>query len=401
MHNRFRITCLLAVSMAVARPAFANEAASATTWPAIEFKGFGTLGVARSDSRDSQFVRDLSQPDGLGKHWSGKTDTMFGLQANLAIGPRTGAVMQGLVRYRYDGSWRPELNLAFLRHDLAPDFTLRAGRMGTEFYLQADARQVGYANTMLRPPVDYFGPIVVSYFDGIDASLTGDTGYGLLRGKLFAGWAAEKTPVVKPHTWDLRGSRMAGAYLDYLNGPWQLRVSRSQIRFQHELPLDAVAGFPILTLAPELSIEGRHATYDSLGLIYDEGRLQIQGQVSSIHYATSAYEDTRAGYLMLAYRVGPVTPYLGYSRSRSRAASLSTPTLPALQTAIRQFMAQTHSDQATYTLGARWDFQRNLALKAQLDMIRGDRASRFPQRYTQNDWDGNLNVFSLALDFVF
>ncbi|WP_374327268.1 hypothetical protein [Azonexus sp.] len=401
MRASLRTTCLFAVIMATASPAFAAEATAATPWPTIEFKGFGTLGAARSDSDDSQFVRDLSQPDGLGKHWSGKTDTMLGLQANLTFSPRSSAVMQGLVRYRYDGSWRPELNLAFLRHDLAPDFTLRAGRMGTEFYLQADARQVGYANTMLRPPTDYFGPIVVSYIDGIDASLTGDTGYGLLRGKLFAGWAAEKTPVIKPHTWDLRGSRMAGAYLDYLNGPWQLRVSRSKIRFQHQQPLDAAAGFPILTLAPELNIKGRHATYDSIGLIYDEGRLQVQGQLSSIRYDTSAYEDTRAGYLMLAYRVGPVTPYLGYSRTRSEQASLTTPTIPALQFAIRQFMAETHSDQETYTLGARWDFQRNLALKAQLDMIRGDRDSRFPQRYTEKDWNGHLNVLSLALDFVF
>ena len=107
MLTRLRIPCLFAVIMALARPAFADEMASFAPSPAIEFKGFGTLGVARSDSNDSQFVRDLSQPDGLGRHWSGKTDTMLGLQANLALGPRTGAVVQGLVRYRYDGSWRP------------------------------------------------------------------------------------------------------------------------------------------------------------------------------------------------------------------------------------------------------------------------------------------------------
>jgi len=401
MRYSFRITRLLALLTAFACPALAAEVTEAPWWSTIEFKGFGTLGVARDDSRDTQFVRDLSQPDGLGSHWSAKTDSMFGLQANLPLTPSTAAVMQGLVRYRYDGSWRPELNWAFVRHDLAPDFTVRAGRMGTEFYLQADARQVGYANTMLRPPADYFGPIVVSYFDGIDASLTHDTGHGLLRGKLFAGWAAERTPVVKPHTWDLRGSRMAGAYLDYLNGPWQFRLSRSTIRFQHQQPLDQIAGFPILALAPELSIQGRHATYDSVGLIYDEGRLQVQGQFSRIRYDSAAYEDTRAGYLVVAYRIGPTTPYFSYSRTRSDPARLTTPNAPAVTQAIRQFIAQTHTDQATYTIGVRWDFQRNMALKAQADMIRGHDDSRFPQRYTENDWDGRLNVYSLALDFVF
>lgn len=379
----------------------ARSADDGTGGPVIGIKGFGTIGIARSDDDKSQYVRDLSQPNGLGRHWSGKIDSILGLQANLRLNARTEAVAQGIVRYRYDGSWRPELSWAFLRHDISPEFTVRLGRMGTEFYLQADSRMIGYANLTVRPPADYFGPIVVSWFDGIDASLTTDTGSGLLRGKLFAGWAAEKTPFVEPHTWDLHGSRMLGGHLDYLNGPWQLRVGRSQIRFKHQQPLNAVAGFDILAAAPELSVVGRTATYDSVGIAYDEGRFQAQGQISRIRYDTAAYEDTHAGYLTLAYRIGQTTPYIAYSRTRSTAARLTTPTEPSLATAIRNIIAETHADQSTLTLGTRWDLRQSMALKAQLDMVRGERDSRFPQRNTQPDWDGRLNVFSLTVDFVF
>jgi len=392
---------LMALSLAGTPTARAETVGHDTLWSALEIKGFGTLGVARADDDKAEYVRDLSQPDGLGRHWSGKIDSILGLQANLRLNARTEAVAQGIARYRYDGSWRPELSWAFLRHDISPDFTVRLGRMGTEFYLQADSRMIGYANLTVRPPADYFGPIVVSWFDGIDASLTTDTGSGLLRGKLFAGWAAEKTPFVKPHTWDLRGSRMLGGHLDYLNGPWQLRVGRSQIRFKHQQPLREVAGFDILAAAPELSVVGRTATYDSVGIAYDEGRFQAQGQISRIRYDTAAYEDTHAGYLTLAYRIGQTTPYIGYSRTRSTAARLTTPMAPALATAIRNFIAETHADQSTLTLGTRWDLRQNMALKAQFDMVLGERDSRFPQRNTQRDWDGRLNVFSLTLDFVF
>lgn len=400
---RYRNLCLPAFLLSVAGPACAGPP-ELPDW--LQIKGFGTVGAARDDDDDAQFVRDLSQPDGLGHHWSGSVDSLLGLQADVRLSARTTLAVQGLTRYRYDGSWRPQLSLAFLRHDFSPSTTLRLGRMGTEFYLQGDARHIGYANTAIRPSADYFGPIVVSLFDGADVSYTGDTGYGLLRAKLFAGQAAEKAPFTRNHTWDLNGSRLAGAYLDYLNGPWQLRISHSRIRFRHELPINAAAAeagipFAMLTAAPELSIAGTHASYDALGLAYDEGALQLQAQFSRIRYETSAYEDTKAGYLLAAWRIGPVTPYLGYSWTRSHAAPLSTPTNPLVRAAIREFIVQTHSDQKTWSLGARWDFYRNLALKAQFDFIRADDGSHFPLRYTENDWDGSLNVFSLALDFVF
>lgn len=397
---------LMLTSVAAMLPAHAESQIGNTAWPALEIKGFGTIGIARSDTDKAEYVRDLSQPNGLGRHWSGKIDSILGLQANLRLNPATEAVAQGIARYRYDGSWRPELSWALLRHDFSPDFTMRFGRMGTEFYMQADSRMIGYANLTVRPPADYFGPIVVSWFDGIDASMTVDTGSGLLRGKVFAGWAAEKAPFVEPYTWDLRGSRMLGGHLDFINGPWQLRIGRSQIRFKHQQPINEAARaagipFDMLAAAPELSIAGRHATYDSLGIAYDEGPLQIQGQFSSIQYDTAAYEDTNAGYLTLAYRIGQTTPYIGYSRTRSSQVSLTTPMPPPVAAIVRNFMAQTHADQATITLGTRWDVMRNVALKTQLDMVRGERDSRFPQRNSGADWNGRLNVFSLTLDFVF
>lgn len=405
MTHALRLSCLLAC-LVVPTAATAETSTGDSFWNGLAIRGFGTLGVARSNDERAEFVRDLSQPDGLGRHWSGKLDSLLGLQANLALGDNTEAVLQGVTRYRYDGSWRPELTWAFVRHDFRPDFTVRVGRMGTEFFMQADSRNVGYANLTLRPSPDYFGPIVVSYFDGIDASLTGDTSRGLLRAKVFAGRAAEKTPFVKPFTWDLSGSRMAGGYLDYLSGPWQFRISRSLIRFKHQQPVNAAATqagipFDLLAAAPELSITGRHAIYDSLGVVYDEGRLQVQAQLSSIRYDSAVYEDTRAAYVVAGYRIGQFTPFVGYARTHSDPARLRTPLPAPMAEAVRGFIAATHADQATVTLGTRWDFQRDMALKAQLDMVHGNRDSRFPMRDAQPGWDGRLNVFSLALDFIF
>lgn len=369
--------------------------------PAFTLKGFGTAAVTRSNDDNAEFVRDLSQPNGLKGRWSGKVDSVLGIQADFTISDNTSAVVQGITRYRYDGSWRPELSWAFLRHDFSPDVTARVGRLGTEFYMLADSRLVGYSNLTIRPAPEYYGPLVLSYFDGFDVSATTPLGPGLLRGKLFAGLAAEKTPFAEPLTWDLRDSPMVGGNIDYLVGAWQFRIGHAQIQFKNDQPINQMAGFDLTGLAPELTIVNTTTNFDSIGMVYDEGPLQVHGMLSRIGYDSAVYEDTRAGYLVVGYRIGRFTPYVGLSRAKSKAAKLTTPLPPFLNQQIRQIMAQTHSNQHTITLGTRWDFQQNLALKAQLDFVRGNDDSRFPVRNANADWDGRMTVFSVALDFVF
>jgi predicted porin len=269
----------------------------------------------------------------------------------------------------------------------------------------ADSRLIGYANLTVRPPPDYYGQLVISYFDGFDASaamkLDSDALRGLLSGKLFAGYAAEKTPLSEDLSWDLKRSLLVGGYVDFVSGPWQTRLGYTQIRFKNELPLNQLTGYDVIGLAPEMSAVGKWTHYASFGVVYDKGPLQVQSMFSQIRHESAAYEDTRAGYFIAAYRLGQVTPYLGYSRVKSKATTLTTPLPPPVAAQIALLAAQTHSDQHTVTLGARWDFQPNMDLKAQVDFIRGTPRSVLPFRDNVSGWDGRMNVFSLTLDFVF
>lgn len=392
--------------LAPALPCLSAEDGAAGS-PGISLKGFGTLGIARSSSDSPQFVRDLSQPDGLTRDWSGKLDSLLGLQANFQLSEQTEGVVQAVSRYHYDGSYTPEVTWAFLRHDVSPELSLRAGRLGTEFYMLADSRLVGYANLTVRPPSDYYGSLVFSYIDGMDVSGTTPIGGGLLRGKIFAGLSPEKTPFVKPLTWDLEGSLMVGGHLDYVQGPWQFRVGHAQIRFENETPMNAlveresgVADF--LSYVPELSVKDKWTRFDSLGAVYDDGPLQLQLMLSRTRHENAAYEDSDAAYAIAAYRLEQITPYLGYSRVRSSTRDLASPPPAALAPLATSLMAQSHSDQHTVFLGGRWDLQSNLALKAQVDWIRGTPSSLFPFREGDTFlWDGNMTVFSMVLDFVF
>lgn len=370
-------------------------------------KGFGTLGVARSNRDAAEYVRDLSQPRGLTRKWSSELDSLLGVQANLKLGERTEGVLQVISRYRYDSSYRPEVSWAFLRHDFTPDFQMRVGRLGTEFYMLADSRLIGYANLTVRPSPDFYGPLVFSYFDGLDASASMQLGEGLLRAKLFAGHSPEKSPFVEPITWDLSGSRLTGGHLDYFTGPWQFRIGRSQVRFSsHELPLNYLAGLivpglDIISLAPELSTVGKTSSFDSLGVVYDKGPLQVQAMVGRIRHESESYEDSRSAFIIGSYRIDEFTPYLGFSFATSKASTISTP-LPGLLTDLaRGLTAASHLDRRTITLGTRWDFQQNWALKVQLDAVRGEPESVFSFRGPAPQWNGRMSVLSIALDFAF
>jgi hypothetical protein len=381
--------------------ASADEAESS-----LRLRGFGTLGMARSSSDQTEFIRDLSQPRGISNHWSSRIDSLLGVQANWHATDELELVGQVVSRYRYDKSRDPELMWAFAKWEPDARMSLRGGRIGADFMMAADSRLVGYSHLAARPAPDFFGPLFFSYIDGVDASLTLPLGSGLVRGKLFGGATPEKTSGT-PGIWDTNGSPVNGIVLDYLLGSWQFRANMAQIRFASDVkfaPLPAALRmYGADAAADALVSDGRTARFRSLGVIYDEGPLQVQGMLNTIAHETGFFQDSRAGYVLAGYRLDTVTPYVGVSwwKSRSRNISSGLPADSALDMTFNTIMAASAVDQTTYTVGARWDLYANLALKAQWDAIRGTAASVFSFQQSKPGWNGRTDVLSLIADFVF
>lgn len=366
---------------------------------AFSLHGFGTLGATRTSTNDAEFVRDLSQPKGASKHWDGKVDSILGLQASWRLTPDLEAVVQAISHYRYDRSFKPEVSWAYVKYDPTPQVSLRAGRLGTEFFMMADSRQVGYSYLPVRPPGDFFWYLPFSSINGVDAALTVPVGEDVLRGKLYYGISEGNIPLADKQ-WSLDGSAMIGGYLDYQLGSWLLRASYANIRFNHNMPVDDIlrANLPANMVGQArdyLAADNTRSHYYSVGAIYDNGPWQLQIMLNKITQGSRIFQSSSAGYLLAGYRVGPVTPYAGFSwiRSESRAATLNP--------VIDVIMADAHAHQNTTILGARWDVARNVALKAQWDGIRGEPQSIFPFRNEQPGWTGKMDVFSLTMDFVF
>lgn len=404
MMGKFIPTLLLACLIAGAARAESDAMASA-----LALRGFGTIGLARSSSDHAEFVRDHTQPIGIkGGQWSGRIDSILGMQANWRTTPEIELVGQIVSRLHYDRSHNPEVMWAFAKWEPDPRLSLRAGRIGADFMMLADSRLVGYSYLPVRPSTDFFGPLFFSHYDGIDASSTLPLGEGLLRGKLFTGKTREKSAGALG-VWDTSGSSVRGLVLDYMIGPWQFRANAARIRFAEDLNTSWLSDLLRMshadTAADTLRAKGTVTRFSSLGVVYDEGPLQVQGMLNQIRQETSMFEDSRAGYLLASYRVGAATPFIGMSWWKTKPMTFATalPDVPyaSLNRIYEQFMVGSRVNRVTYSLGARWDIYTNIALKLQWDAVRASADTRFSVLNSDAEWNGKTDVLSVTLDFVF
>ena len=391
--RKLRALIGLLVGLGLGFPAAAEPDAS------FQVRGFGTLGTVRTDTDHVEFVRDLSQPRGATDAWTSKVDSVVGLQADWRVTPQWQVVLQGISRYRYDDSFKPEVSWAFVKYEPRPNLTLRAGRLGTDFFMLADSRWVGYSYLTVRPPGDYFWYLPFYSIHGADVSLSLPYNEAILRAKAFYGLSQGKIPLADEQ-WQIKGSPMMGAYLEYQSSTWQVRASYANVKFKHDLPLAPVLqqqGFPLLPAdADLLKSRDTRSHYYALGVVYDKGPLQAQVLLNHIRQGSQAFESSDAGYFLLGYRHGEWTPFVGVSRILSKKRSRSASPI------ANYVMEDSRAVQSTYFAGVRWDLARNMALKAQVDVIRGHDSSIFPyRRDNRQQWDGQMNVYSMSLDFIF
>jgi hypothetical protein len=402
--------CLAVALLSISNAAPAQDPGGVDEQPAFILRGFGTLGLARSSNGQAQVARDLQQIRGIPKHWSGRTDSNFGLQFSYLASDTVEATAQVVSRYGSDGDSKPELTELLVRYDPNAYLSLRGGRIGTDFFMHGDSRLVGYSQLAARPSIDYFSTLAVTYLDGVDGQVTLPLGDGLLRGKLYYGSFGEKFPLAFVNL-NLRGTRSISSYLDYREGNWQWRGGMARASFKRQLPglgdfQKTLVGMGASSAARALDMQGTELRYYSIGVVYDRAPLLLQFMLGRLSFDSKLFQDQDSAMLQAGYRIGEFTPFIAYSRLKSRRAHVATG-LPdegigaLLNTRVSSLLAETFVDQHTVSLGLRWDFQRNMALKFQADMIRSDADSLFTAVKATPRWNGKTNIFTLALDFVF
>jgi hypothetical protein len=401
-------------SLALSLMALATSSAFAQSLGSgdLTIGGFGTLGIARTNTDAAQFVR-YNQAEGVTTRAGIGTDSNLGLQASYKFTPEVSGTVQVLTRKNTSPTFTTELTWAFLKAKLNDDFSVRGGRIVIPGFMISDYQNVGYANTMIRPPIELYGQAPLESADGADVTYQhsfGDTTVsaqaliGVASGKLFVAAGGGSVAHYR--------APLAALSVSVENGPFTARFAHLQTKIGSDdlAPMEGLVktlnGVGFSQLGKDMTLNGgKKIAFTALGATMDYNNIVLQAELGMRRAKEPVYiADTNAWYLMAGYRIGKILPY--YTHATMRQAGRSV-TLPAnfpksgpLFTGV-DYSFLTAAEQKSDMLGLRWDFAKSLALKVQLDRIQVKTKTGALIFGPATGLTTPVNAFSLAVDAVF
>jgi hypothetical protein len=407
------------IATALALP-LAVSSAYAQDGSAVRISGFGTAALTWSDTNDAQFVRP-NQPTGVKKQPGTGTDSNLGLQADYTVNSWLSVTGQGLVRKDAEDDIGAELSWAFAKAKVSDNLSVRVGRMGLPAFMISDYRNVGYANTFLRPPQEVYSQVPMNNIDGIDATWqqqVGDTTFTALI-------AVGRSDTRLTGTTHVVASGLKAINLTAEHGPFTLRFGRTEAKVTIEgSSFDALTSsltkagtaFRLPQLQDMANVVNKpkeKGTFTSIGATMDWNNI-----VAQTEFAKRKLENysnaTDSWYVLAGYRIGKFLPYYSHGKLSVKSDFVNTiPTscaagYPAVCTAtVRQLSGAMESlrtgaiggSQHTDSLGLRWDFASSADLKIQVDRIDPKGNGLFVKAVP--GFKGPVTVGAVAVDFVF
>ena len=391
---------LLAMTSAVSA-AWADDASNSN----ITISGFGTAALTRTNTSDAEFARPNQSAGAKDKFVTG-VDSNFGVQVTAQMTDTISLTGQGLVRKLVTDNYGAELAWAFAKIKLSDNMNVRIGRMGEPIYMLSDYRSVGYANTMVRPPIEMYTQVPLESSDGVDFSYYTNIGETALSAQVF---------LVESDA-DIRGGYKAkakkniGINLTAETGPFSYRFgwSRADLSMENNVRLNtlisSLTNYGFKSIADTFELQGNKATFMAVGATMDWKNVVVAAEYGKRKVDSRALADTTSWYTMVGYRIGKFLPYFNHASAtqdtpRTVSGLPTTGPLAALNAAATSVVAASPI-QTSNSIGVRWDFNKSAALKLQFDRVSPESGSGVFVNAKPN-FTGPVNVFTAAVDFVF
>lgn len=389
--DKKRLRCVLPqlsiVLLIVSLPAYAESLKDR-----ISVQGFGTLGAVYNDDDNVKYIRNSSQKDTKGGDITYSQDSRLGLQLTAQFSPALSITLQGISRFNLDNTFTPELSWAFVRYMPDADWTLRAGRLGLDIFFRSDSRDVGYSYLWARPPIDFYGQIILNTIEGVDVNkhfFVGQTSVDLklTYGSLYDAAFSEDNVII-----DISHSEVYGVITELEHGNLAVQASyfyTDQSQAKNYIAVAGPSGEQI-----NLVVDGptNITKYSTLSVGYDKGPWRAQLSMGSLRLKTSFVPDSFSAFASLGYRHKKLTPYI----LLSKIEPYSSNTAPGIEG-----KPNPTPDQSTIGIGLRYDIKPNIALKLQAEFIDSKRNNSAIWASESDAWDGDANIYSAVVDVVF
>ena len=387
--------------------------------PTFTFGGFGTAALTKSNSDDAEFIRP-NQVRGVTTNAKNSVDSNFGFQATAKFNNWLTFTGQGLVRKIATDDFTAELAWAFAKAKISDNVSVRVGRFGLPVYMISEYRSLGYASTMMRPPVEMYSQVPIESVDGADViyqtsfgdtSFTGQLALGQTEQDFSSGFSGKFT-------------KMTAINLVAENGPFTFRFGRADttINISNYTALNSLVGglrafsanpgletaFGLKAAANQIELKDAKGSFTSVGMSLDWKNIIVQAEYGKRKANRLSLADSSSWYTMLGYRIGKFTPYFNHASVKKDSANFISglPTSGALPPQLlavtngANYVASNGAIQNSNSLGLRWDFYKSAAFKMQLDRFSPERGSGTFTN-AKPTFTGPVTVFAAGVDFVF
>jgi hypothetical protein len=325
--------------------------------------GFGTAGSVITNTNNAQFVR-VGENSGANKSAVWNVDSNLGVQGTARFTPWLSATVQ-LIE---DSEYLTDLiSWAYIKIDPVSNLSIKLGKVEMPLFLLSDSRDIGYANSWVRPPNEVYGLATNEELKGGEATYTLPVGSTQLE---FTGYAGVSSGYVHQgmeqlpfNEWDVHGGEM--------------RWNTTWVTLRGGLMKEHGDGY------------GNVFTFMGVGATMDHDNFVAQTElVKRTGGANSQYTSATGWYALAGYRVGPVLPYVSFAHT-ARIQPISP-------------YYGVSGNQSTKAIGARWDFYKSVDLKFQLERVdpKGTQGISFVDE-APNFGNKEVTATSILVDFVF
>ena len=319
---------------------------------AIKVSGFGTGALTWTNTNDALFARP-NQAGGAGTKPRSGVDSNVGLQVDARINDWLSLTGQGIVRKLETDAYGATGTLAFAKARLSDTFDVRVGRVPLAAFLVSDYRNVGYANTMLRPSQEVYAQVPNDSLDGADLDWRHEVGTATLTTQVAFGRSTAK---LAGETITFTNARVVNVVLE--QGPVTFRVGRDDAR---------------MTLTEDgVQLPKTKVSFTAAGLTLDWNDIVVQSEYTT---ARAFGATTKGWYAMGGYRFGKVLPFVSHGKLTGEVG------------------------QSTDSVGVRWDAFRSADIKFQVDRVKPQGTGLF--NAAKPGFRGPVTVAAIAVDFVF
>ena len=378
----------------------------------LHLHAFGTLGASYHDEKGLDYRRNVEQKNGVQTNQLDFTsDSLLGGQADLLINDELSSNLQLVSRNNSEGNWKPELITGFIKYKPSEKLQFRLGRMLIVSNLGAETRYAGYAFTAVRPSLSVFS--AYDRYDGIDIEYTTPLANGIANVLVNYGKTVGEA-YLGNRTIDIKNITNTGLTAGWQKNNFEVlglfTVLNAKNQTAYEPLAQALETTPF-PLANQRATEIRNSKEFKVYIYgasvkYEFDAWKIEGVLGRSHINNYSQAKAETGSMVLAYRSGEFTPYAiaAYSRIKTKSKPTGVPNLNAqllaLNTAYNTAINAYNTNQNTLSLGLRYDFAENYAIKTQIDKINAESNPAIISSRPQGD-DKDLTLFTIALDFLF